>query len=139
MPARTSASTGGRPSPATRPPVSPAVQAYVLAPRATKNAWPRDNWPATPTSRVSPMAPTTAAIANRPVCNQKSSRNRGAASAASRARSAGTRRGRSDTDGLLAAEQPRGPHEQHEDHHGVGDDLTEATAEKVKLAFVTDR
>src|SRR5919112_4282718 len=105
---------------------------------AAKAAWPSDSWPATPTSRVRPTAPTMVAITNRPSCSQKSSSTRGRARATRRRTSPAIRRGRSDTDGLLAAEQTLGPHEQDDDHHDVGHDLAEPAAEEGEVALVAD-
>src|SRR4051812_15103322 len=71
-----------------------------------------------------------AAITNRPVCSQKSDRTRGSARATSTSTSPPIRRGSSDTDGLLAAQQARGPHEQDDDHDDVGGDLAETGSEE---------
>src|SRR5215218_7626226 len=101
---------------------------------AANAAWPRDRWPATPTSRVRPTAPIAAAITNSPICSQKFSRNSGSVSATSSRTARPIRRGRSDTDGLLAAEQPLGPDEQDDDHDEIGHDLTETTAEEGQVA-----
>src|SRR3954452_10971779 len=105
---------------------------------AANAAWPRDNWPATPTRRVSPTAPTAVAITNRPSCSQKSSSTSGNARATRSRRRAPRRRGRSDTDCLLAAEQTLGPHEQDDDHDDVGHDLAEAAAEEAQVVLVAD-
>src|SRR4051794_22912283 len=106
---------------------------------AANAACPRDSWPATPTSRVSPTAPIAVAITNRPSCSQKSSSTSGSASATTSRTSTPIRRGRSDTDCLLAAEQPLGPHEQDDDHDDVGDDFSEAVAEEGQIALVAHR
>src|SRR3954467_606601 len=105
---------------------------------AAKAAWPSESCPATPTSRVSPTAPTMVAITNRPSCSQKSSSTSGRASATTSRTRTPSRRGRSDTDCLLAAEQTLGPHEQDDDHDDVGHDLTEAAAEEREVALVAD-
>src|SRR5918993_1998526 len=103
---------------------------------AANAAWPRDSWPATPTSRVSPTAPTIVAITKRPSWSQKSSSTRGRATATRRRTSPAIRRGRSDTERLLAAEQPLGAHQQDDDHHEVGHDLAETAAEESEVALV---
>src|SRR3954468_15758083 len=106
---------------------------------AAKAAWPSESCPATPTSRVSPTAPMAVAITNRPSCSQKSSSTSGSASATRSRPRTPSRRGRSDTDCLLAAEQTLGPHEQDDDHDDVGSDLAEAAAEEGQMALVADR
>src|SRR6476660_5425187 len=103
---------------------------------AAKAAWPRDSWPAVPTRSVSPTAPMAVAITNRPSCSQKSWSTSGSASATTSRPARPSRRGRSDTDRLLAAEQTLGPHEQDDDHHDVGHDLAEAAAEEGQPALV---
>src|SRR3954462_7120766 len=115
--ASTSPTTGGRPAPLTVVVDSPVDQEEMDAPLPARAACPRDSWPATPTSRVSPTAPMAVAITNRPVCSQKSDSTRGSASATRTSATPPIRLGRreegsSDTDGLLAAQQARGPHEQ---------------------------
>src|SRR5919205_1714036 len=97
---------------------------------AAKAAWPRDSCPATPTSRVRPTAPTIVAITNSPSCSQKSWRTSGSASATRSRNRMPRRRRRSDTDGLLAAEQTLRPHEQDDDHDDVRHDVAETAAEK---------
>src|SRR5688500_2775886 len=79
-----------------------------------------------------------AAITNRPSCSQKFSSTSGRATAPTRRTSPPIRRGRSDTDGLLAAEQTLGPYEQDDDHHDVRHDVAEATAEEGQVALVAD-
>src|SRR4051794_10401159 len=103
---------------------------------AAKAAWPRDSWPATPTRRVSPTAPMAVAITNRPSWSQKSSRTSGSARAMTSRPRTPSRRGRSDTDCLLTAEQTLGPHEQDDDHDDVGHDLAEAGAQEGEVALV---
>src|SRR3954469_12358099 len=104
---------------------------------AANAACPSDNWPATPTRRVSPTAPIAAPITNSPACSQKPDSRSGRARATTRSASPPIRRGSSDTDGLLAAQQTRGPHEQDDDHDDVRGDLAEAGAEEAcEIALV---
>src|SRR3954469_1867334 len=105
---------------------------------AAKAAWPRESWPAVPTRRVSPTAPMAVAITNRPSCSQNSWSTRGSASATTTSARTPSRRGRSDTDCLLAAEQALGPHEQDDDHDDVGRDLAETAAQEGQLVLVAD-
>src|SRR3954467_14224708 len=78
------------------------------------------------------------AMTNRPTWSQKSCSTRGSARATTSSPTTPSRRGRSDTDCLLAAEQTLGPHEQDDDHDDVGHDLTEAAAEEREVALVAD-
>src|SRR5687768_368178 len=105
---------------------------------AANAAWPSDSCPATPTRRVRPTAPIMVAITNRPSCSQKSVSTKGSPRATSSRTSSPIRRGRSDTDGLLAAEQALRPHQQNDDHDDVGHDLAEPAAEEGEVALVAD-
>src|SRR4051812_25680201 len=104
-----------------------------------KKACPRDNCPAAPSRMVRPIAPTAAAIANRPMFSQNAETYRGSARRTTRAavsaQRAGTRlamrsRDVSGTADLLRAEQARGPPQQNADHDHVGHDVPKPSPEE---------
>src|SRR3954469_23365492 len=132
-----------------------------MAPTPRKKACARDSRPVVPTSRFSPIAPTIAPNTAKPVRSQNSSTYRGASSSTRRiaAITSGRsreRRGRaaawlgpparvapcaavavaSDTGQLLRAEQAGRTDQQDGDHHDVGDDVAEPSAQEEQLVLV---
>src|SRR3954471_12133972 len=103
----------------------------------TKNACASDSWPVVPTSRVSPMAPMAALIANSPVCIQKASTYCGSHS--SKAISAIQAMRALDTGQLPRPEQPGGPPQQHDEQDHVRDDVRQPAAEERQVVLIAGR
>src|SRR4051794_24076275 len=87
------------------------------------------------------MALTTAAIENRPACNQKLRRLSGAARATSTAAARRTQRSNRtiaalDTGDHLAAEEPRRADEQDDEHDRVRGDLRQVASQEEQVFLV---